>query len=320
MGKEKGSLKGVKGQNPLSTFTTVWLLSLILLWACNSIVVKIVVRDIPPLWAAFLRFAGALPVVVLFLKWRGARFRVNAWELGVISALGLCTFFQIFLFNAGSQYTTGGRVTLFIFSFPLFVPLMAPFMIREEHLEKRVIIGCLIAFVGLAVALRTSLTGNLSTLKGDMLELSSCLILAFQICLNKRLTYTIDKWKIFFWRSITSIILFFVCCLCFEDFHAKDVRTDAWLALGFQALAVSVFCFLSFQFIITRHNSSKISVFFFATPLFGMVMGVLLLDEAFDPGLLIGCILVGIGIYVVNTLSKEGAPADPPHSRDDTNP
>ena len=59
-------------------------------------------------------------------------------------------------------------------------------------------------------------------------------------------------------------------------------RLDAWISLAFQFLVISVFSFMSWQYLIVRHNASSISVFFFATPLFGMILGVLLLDEAFD--------------------------------------
>jgi drug/metabolite transporter (DMT)-like permease len=43
-------------------------------------------------------------------------------------------------------------------------------------------------------------------------------------------------------------------------------------------------------------------VFFFASPLIGMMLGIVLLNEAFDPGLVAGCILVGAGIFIVNKL------------------
>jgi O-acetylserine/cysteine efflux transporter len=76
------------------------------------------------------------------------------------------------------------------------------------------------------------------------------------------------------------------------------------MALLYQSIVISMFCFAAFQYILSRHNSSSMSVFFFATPLVGMFMGMLILKEAFDPGLLVGCVLVGAGIYVVNTRSR----------------
>lgn len=68
----------------------------------------------------------------------------------------------------------------------------------------------------------------------------------------------------------------------------------------FESLVISVFVFMSWQYIPIQHDSAVISAYFFATPLFGMILGVLLLNESFEPGLIIACILVGFGIYIVN--------------------
>jgi len=102
------------------------------------------------------------------------------------------------------------------------------------------------------------------------------------------------------WSYVIMILLFFCGAVIFENFNIHAVQLDAWLSLAFQCLVISVFSFMSWQYLIVRHNSSNISVFFFATPLFGMILGVLLLNEAFDLGLIIACILVGMGIYIVN--------------------
>ncbi|MDF1591363.1 MAG: EamA family transporter [Desulfobacterales bacterium] len=102
-------------------------------------------------------------------------------------------------------------------------------------------------------------------------------------------------------NAVGVMILFFFCgAVVFENFDIHAVKLDAWLSLAFQSLAISVFSFMSWQYLIVRHNSASISVFFFATPLFGMLLGILLLKEAFDLGLIIACTLVGFGIYIVN--------------------
>jgi drug/metabolite transporter (DMT)-like permease len=209
--------------------------------------------------------------------------------------------FQIYLFNLGSQYTTGGRVTLFIFSYPLFVPLLAPLFIKEEKFEPKNLIGSAIAFIGLIVALRSNIAGSgRSTIKGDIIELISCVTLAIIIVYNKRLVKMIDKWRVIFWEFFIGVILFLLGAIVFEKFQIRQVQLDAWLALIFQSVGISVFCFMSWQYLVARHNSSSVSVFFFLTPLVGMVIGVLILNEAFDPGLIIGCMLVGAGIFIVN--------------------
>jgi drug/metabolite transporter (DMT)-like permease len=300
---ERPTYTKVVGQDPISTATLFWILLLVFIWASNAVVVKVAVRDIPPFWAAFLRFGPALPFVFLFIKWRGTGFLVSAKEFIYIFILAFIMVAQIFLFNLGSQYISGGRISLIIFAYPLVVPLVAPIFIKEESLAKTKLLGSIIAFFGISIALRENLSATLSTtFKGDLIEISSCILLAINIVYNKRLATFINKWKIIFWEFQISVVIFFVAALLFEKFQTQDVQSDAWTAIAIQSLAVSVFCFLSWQYLIARHNSSNLSVFFFASPLIGMMLGIVLLNEAFDPGLVAGCILVGAGIFIVNKL------------------
>ncbi len=288
------------GQAPVDTCTVSWLLLLIVLWATNSVVVKLSVRDLDPFWAAFLRFSPAVAFLGIMTRRTGAAFIVPARDFASIVVLGALLFLQIFLFNMGSQFTTGGRVTLFIFSYPLMIPWVSALLMPQERLEKRTVLGTIVAFAGLVFALRANLGGTGDTLRGDLIELASSVVLALGVAYNKRLMYRLDKWTVLFWRFAVAVLLFLVSALAFERLEPADVAVEAWAALAYQAIVVSMFCFASFQYILSRHNSSNVTVFFFATPLAGMLIGMVLLGEPFDPALLIGALMVGVGILVVN--------------------
>lgn len=291
----------IKGQRPLTAGLYLWLFAVIVMWASNTVVVKIALKDLPPFWAAFLRFGAALPFLAVFIWFQGDGFRLRGRQWGQVFLLALLFVSQIYLFNLGSRYTTGGRVSLIIFAYPLIVPLLAPFFIKEEHLCGRVLTGCLIAFSGLVAAFWYSLIHQAgSTLKGDLIEMVSCLLLSLSIVYNKRLAQRMDKWKVLFWEFHFSVILFFMGALLFEGIDIRSVGADAWIATAYQCLAISVVCFMSWQYLLAHHNASKLTVFFFAAPLIGMALGVVLLGESLEPGLLVGSLLVGFGIYIVN--------------------
>ena len=299
--RQPGKFKAVAGQLPITSGVYLWVLLIMLIWASNTVVVKIVVRDIPPLWAAFLRFAMAAPVMTLFIKRQGGGYRLIGRQWLQVGLLALLFVTQIFLLNLGSRFTTGGRISLIIYSFPLLVPLVAQLLLKDEPLNAKTLLGCAIAFCGLLASLWYDLaTRTESTLKGDLIELTSCLILSILTVYNKRLTQSINKWKILFWQMHFGVLFFLAGALAFEDLDMAAVHPDSWVALFYQALGISVFCFLSWQNLIARHNSAKISVFFFAAPLFGMMLSIPLLGETLEPSLLTGCLLVGVGIYIVN--------------------
>jgi len=72
------------------------------------------------------------------------------------------------------------------------------------------------------------------------------------------------------------------------------------MAILYQGLVVAGFCFVSWTSILKKYSPSKLVVLFFTTPLFGVLLSYLLLDDEVSPSLIIGAGLVAFGIYIVN--------------------
>jgi drug/metabolite transporter (DMT)-like permease len=290
-------------QRPLSFVSVLWMFSLILAWAINTIIVKIILRDIPPLFAAFFRFLPATMLMILFLRLRNISLKVTFREFGLISVLGIISALQIFTFNTGAQFTTGGRITLFIYSYPFIVAFIGPLLIRGERFSFRIIAGCTVALAGMVIALYARLGGG--GLKGDLIEILSALILSFRVTVNKRFMLTINRWKVLIYGLLVASVFYLAGGLAFERVDISAVRWEAWTALLVQIFLTTCFTFLSWQYLLSKHSAAKLSAFFFAAPVAGMIFGIILLGESFDPGLVTGCILVGGGILLVQLKGKK---------------
>jgi len=73
-----------------------------------------------------------------------------------------------------------------------------------------------------------------------------------------------------------------------------------WGNLAFQTVVVAFASYLFWFWLLRRYLASRLSIFSFLTPLFGVAFGVLLLDEPLDPRFVLGAVLVLAGIFVVN--------------------
>jgi drug/metabolite transporter (DMT)-like permease len=284
------------GQEPIGTRSLALLSFLTVLWAFNSVAIKIIVKDVAPFYAALLRFAPSVILIGIFLRIRGIGIRVTIKQFLLISLVGLLMGFQIFTFNIGSMYTTGGRVTLFLFSYPFYVALLAPLFVKEERLSPRIIAGSILAIAGLVVALSSRLNGG--SIAGDLIELASGIILALQVSVNKMVIRYVDKWKITFWQFVVASIVFLIGALFSEKLDVVKMSAEAWWALGFQIVVISVAGILLWQYLLAKHSAAKVSIFFFITPIAGTFITMIALGEAFDPGLLAGALLVGSGIVI----------------------
>jgi len=294
------------GQDSITPPVAVWIISLVIGWALNSVLVKFVTDEMPVFLAAFTRFALTLPIAAGFALLRGNGLRLPPRGLLAGAVLGALSFVQISLFHWGSLHTTGGRVTLFLFSYPLLTPFAAHLLVKEERLSLKTVAGAATAFIGVAIALKSSLGFDPVRFKGDLLEIASALTLAVMIAANKRFLAEFDKWKLLFWQYAVSTSLYALCVATFERFDYAGIGRGAWMALAFQVVVVGGYCFLSYQWIIAKHPASKVSVFFLGTPLAGMLAGQILRDEPFEWPLLAGCAFVAAGILIANRKEAGG--------------
>lgn len=74
----------------------------------------------------------------------------------------------------------------------------------------------------------------------------------------------------------------------------------AWWTLAFQTVIVSFASFLAWFWLLRRYLVSRLGVLSFMTPIFGVALGALLLNEDLEPPFLGGAMLVLFGIVLVS--------------------
>ena len=73
-----------------------------------------------------------------------------------------------------------------------------------------------------------------------------------------------------------------------------------WGALAFQAVVVSFASFLLWFWLLRHYLASRLGVFSFLTPVFGVLLGAWLLAEPIEPSFLLGALLVLGGVVLVS--------------------
>jgi drug/metabolite transporter (DMT)-like permease len=160
----------VKGSS--HTLLYLLILVMVLLWSANYIVVKVALRDFPPLLLCGLRVSIAGLFMIPAYLWQGG---TDAWgkrDLPVLLYLGLfgMTLNQLF-FLVGLSRTSVVHSVLIIAMTPIFVLLIATLM-KQERITAPKAAGMLIALTGVAIlhalpsvntapAARPSLLGDL---------------------------------------------------------------------------------------------------------------------------------------------------------------
>lgn len=219
-----------------------------------------------------------------------------------LSLLFLSAIFtmQIGLFNLGTKFTYASHATILINTHPFFTAAMAHFFILADELNIRKTLGLIVAFSGVLIIFRGNLDLQLSYLLGDLLVLISGFLLGSLNVLTKRLVQYINSYRLLVWEMLLSLPIFFGLSFVFEDIDNYHFTYPALSAILYQGLVVGGFCFVAWTLILKQHSPSKLSVLFFATPLFGVLLSVIFLHEPITWNLAFGAVFVAVGIYIVN--------------------
>ena len=273
-----------------------------ILWGGNSVAIKIALSGIPPLALAGARFLLGGVVVFCWTMVLRIPLRLSGPERRWLLLLVLLFLVQIYLLNTGTLYTSAGRSTVLISTYPFFTALFAHLTIPGDRLSRLKVIGMAVSFAGVVlIFLETLALGDLQYVSGDLMVLTSALLLGARQVYAKWLTQGIHPAKLLLYQASLSLPVFFVLSALFER-HAAYAFTPAITgAVLYQGLVIAGFCFIVATSLLRRYRASRLGAFGFITPVFGVLLSNLLLGEGISTGLLVSVVLVGAGIAIVNS-------------------
>ena len=279
------------------------------LWGLNQVAAKAAMPEVPALWQAALRSLGGAALVA---TWAALR-RIPIFERdatlpgGLLAgALFALEFVCIFV---GLQFTTASRMVVFIYISPFVVALGMPFIARSERLTRAQVAGLLIAFAGVAWAFAEGFTtpaAGARQLLGDALGVAAGVLwgattLAIR---GTRLTRASAEKTLLYQLAISGVLLWLAALAQGVPLPTR-LSTLAWASLAFQIVIVTAVSYLVWFWLIRSYPATKLASFTLLTPVFGLLMGALLLGEPITPRLVVALVAVAAGIVLVNRHARE---------------
>ncbi|MCH7988923.1 MAG: DMT family transporter [Planctomycetes bacterium] len=306
-----------EGLQPLGPAAIALTLLTVALWGGTPTAIKYSLDLLPVMAISAIRFAMAAVFMVIWCLLEGSSLKLRPEQRVPVLIFGVMLFLQIGLFTVAIELSNASHSSLFINTFIFWVTGIEHFITRESRLTLRKIFGLVIAAVGVALILLTTGSGteeesrnNLPNLTGDLVMLASGFVLGVKIIYTKHALKTVEPSKLIFWHNCIGVALFALWSVLFErpDFSpffsdkllTDSTTRDAVLGLLYQGVVVAGFCFAVQAYLLKNHSASKISVFSFATPLFGMSLAVMLRGDPLSPWLLVSGWCVAVGILLVN--------------------
>lgn len=270
----------------------------------QQVALKYVSSDISPMMQIALRSGlSALLVYPLIQLPKGERlFAKNYLKPGCLLAFLFAGEFV--LVAEALKYTSAAHTVMLLYTAPIFIALGLHMKIPAERLSKVQWLGILVAFLGIVVtfigrddALQTQ---DEYMLLGDFLGLLAGVFWAMTtIALRLSLLADVHPTQTLFYQLVGGFLLLLPVAFLTGQY---DIRWSA-LAIGglaFQTLMVSFVSLMLWFWLLRHYLASRLGVFSFLTPLFGMLFGIIFLDEHIELNFIIGTLMVMLGVAIVS--------------------
>ena len=288
----------------VDAIAVVLIVSCCFLWGLNQVAAKAAMPEVPALWQAASRsLIGAL-LVWGWARWRGVSMLVQdaTWRGGLLAgALFGAEFLCIFV---GLQFTTASRMVVFIYISPFVVALGMPFIARSEHLSRWQVAGLLLAFAGVAWAFAEGFTTPAAgphQLLGDALGVAAGVLWgATTLAIRGSALASAAAEKTLWYQLAISGVLLTGAALAVGTPVPHTLSALAWSAMLFQIVIVTFVSYLVWFWLVRHYPATRLASFTLLTPVFGLLMGAVLLNEPITARLVIALVAVAAGIVLVN--------------------
>ena len=289
-------------------------------WGMAWAVGRILALGLPPMTGAWLRYV--LTMVLFYLWFVGRALKGNevnwlptgrqTWRTLTLIAITGVLGYQLFFMN-GMRFTAAGDASLIITFNPIFTVLLAAPMLGQQ-ITRKMFVGLFCGFIGVAVVTGWSPNTDIpfeDRILGDFMILLASLNWAMTTNNTKRMMeqrngeQKATTLEIVVWYSLIGTFLLtpFAAWETWQHGIPEPTLTD-WYAIIYLAAISTVLAYYWFAIGVEKLGATAASSYIFLMPVFGVLGGVILLNENIGWTLLLGFILIVIGVRVVQRESE----------------
>jgi drug/metabolite transporter (DMT)-like permease len=277
-------------------------LTLCVVWSSTWLVIKIGLRDLPPVSFVGIRFVIAILVLVLVSVGRVALLPKRPFDYAVLAFTGVLMFTLNYpLLFWGEKYVSSGLAAVLQASIPIFGMIFAHFLLPEEPLRWQRLLGAIVALAGVALICgRLFDRGGVFAFWGGVGIVLGAASAAYSNVLLKRRAIDIAPAMLAAWQMIFGVIPLLVLGFIVDGnpmhFHWS---VSAWLCLLYLAIIGSALTFLLLYWLLPRMTVTNLQTISLITPPGAVAFGWLLGGETFALSFLIGACFVLVGVWMI---------------------
>ena len=261
---------------------------------------KAVAMDVAPVMQLAIRFAIAAVFYGAWVLWHEgpATFLDGTLRSGLL--IGALFTLEFLLVGEALSRTTAAHAVVFLYTSPIFTALGVQFL-PDERLHRAQWIGIGTAFVGIVIAfVGPGDRPAVEWLIGDGLALlaGAAWGLTNVVLRRGRIGGASTAKTVFYQVALAAPLLYGYAVATGQN--ALVWTRPAVASLAFQTFVIALASYLVWFWLLRHYLTSRLMLMTLLTPLFGVLCGALILNDAINPPFAVGALLVLLGILVVN--------------------
>ena len=277
-----------------------WTLFAILgfMWGSSYLFIRIGVEEgLRPLTLVMLRllFGAILLIgVVVVARQPIPREARTYGHLVVMAILNIVTPF--WLITYGEQTVESSLASILHASVPLFTIVIAALFLHDEPITVNRLVGLALGFVGVVVLTGGSMAGAANGGLGELALIGSSLSYAAGNVYTRRNVRGLQPMTMAVFQVTIALVIVTVLAFLLENPLRATITPTAALSVVWLGLLGSGMAYLLFFRIHTRWGATRSSLVAYLLPVWGIVLGALVLNETIDERVLLGTVLVVGGV------------------------
>jgi drug/metabolite transporter (DMT)-like permease len=228
----------------------------------------------------------------------------GVWRPGLL--VGLLFAVEFLLIGQGLNFTSASHMAVFLYTAPVFAALGLHMFIPAERLAWPQWLGITLSFTGMAFAFlggESSGSDDVAVsrmLWGDFLGVLAGLFWgATTVVVRTTGLARLPATQTLLYQLGGAFVLLLPAAWLLDDFVFAP-SLFGWSSLFFQTVVVAFASYLAWFWMLRHYLASRLGALSFLTPLFGVALGVWLLQEPLTMYFLVGSAFVILGIILVS--------------------
>tara|TARA_B100000683_G_scaffold59365_1_gene57449 strand:+ start:1036 stop:1917 length:882 start_codon:yes stop_codon:yes gene_type:complete len=267
------------------------------LWGGHPTALKVAIPYAPPIRQGWMRFVVSAVVILFWARYKKISLIPTKAEIKPLVQLGILFSVQLLFLNIGISKTSVSSSVILNSTYPIWVITLGHFFIKGDNFTFLKFLGVMIAYLGIIITYFDSF-GNSSFLLGNSFCLASGFLLGVRTIFLAKGSESIAPLKLLMAQAFFGSIIFIMLSIIFEGDPYK-FSLILLISILYQGAIVAGFNFIANIWLLKNYKPSQVTVIHLSQPIFGILIGYVVLGENIGLLVLLGAAFVILGSILV---------------------